>query len=162
GGGAAVSGPWTDFLDVLVPPSADGYLELRAFNDRRADLVPRQHFIKANAPDREDQIAMAVILDMAAGYDVYMGVAERGIESGKKSACSVLRALFIDIDIVKGGLDYDATLGKVDAFTPRPSVIINSGGGLHVYWMLKEPVNLWAEGAVAKTESLLRRLAAAL
>src|SRR5438132_4875746 len=117
---------WTDFLDVLVPPSADGFLELRSFNDR-TKLAPRQHFIKASAPDREQQIEAAIAIDLIDGYDCYTGVAERGIAAGKKASCSVLRALFIDIDVVKGGLDYTTTLDKVSAFVPSPSLIVNSG-----------------------------------
>jgi RepB DNA-primase from phage plasmid len=151
----------TNFLDVLVPPSADGFLELRSFNDRTG-VPPRQHFIKAGAPDREQQIQLALAQDTADGYDCYMGVAERGIPNGRKASCSVLRALFTDIDVVKAGLDWGTTLGKVFSFTPSPSIVANSGGGLHLYWVLKTPINLWAEGEVAKAESVLRRLAAAL
>jgi RepB DNA-primase from phage plasmid len=152
----------TDFLNVLVPPSAGGFLNLRAFNDRREDLYPQQAFVKADAPDREQQVSEFVDRVMLAGYDVYVGVAERAVPDGKKVSCSTLRALFIDIDVDKAGLDWGVTIAKVLTFKPAPTIIINSGGGLHVYWVLGTPINLRAEGEIQKTESLLRRLAAAL
>jgi hypothetical protein len=157
-----MSAPWTELLELLVPSTAAGYIDLRAFNDRRADLFPREVFVKADAPNREDQIAQFAIDSMIAGYDCYMGVAERGIASGKKTACSILRALFIDIDVVKEGLDFDATLARLKSFVQAPTLIVNSGGGLHAYFTLPTPINLWESGEVAKTESVLRRLAVAL
>lgn len=160
---------WSDFLDALVPPSADGYLELRSFNDARR-LPPRQHFIKADALDREEQITQVLSRDLLDGYDCYMGVAERWTDQptpdgrrGGKAACSYLRALFVDIDIAKNGLDEATIRAKLDAFVAPYSILVNSGGGLHVYWLSKDDaINLRADGEIAKTESILRRLAAAL
>jgi hypothetical protein len=152
---------WTDFIEMLVPSTAEGFINIRSFNDRTA-LPPRNHFIKANASDREAQLAAAVYQDMLENYDVYVALAERATPSGKKDACSFLRALFIDKDVVKEGADWGAALQQVFGFAPMPGVVINSGGGFHLYWPLRVPINLRVPGEIAKTESILRRLALAL
>jgi putative DNA primase/helicase len=148
-------------IDVLIPKDAEGFVNLRSFNDRKK-LPPRQTFVKASAPDREDEIKTAVATDLLGGYDTYVGTAERAYESGTKAACSILRALFVDIDVVKEGRAFKAELEKLDAFKPRPNIVINSGNGLHVYWGLSTPINLQAMGEIARAESLLRRLAVAV
>jgi len=51
----------------------------------------------------------------------------------------------IDVDIYKGyetELKAQAAISKfvIDAGLPEPSVMVNSGGGYHVYWVLDKPV----------------------
>ncbi|PJF24026.1 MAG: hypothetical protein CUN53_19915, partial [Phototrophicales bacterium] len=48
------------------------------------------------------------------------------------------------------------------AFNPLPSAIIDSGGGLHAYWLLKEPTSLIDEAARKQAAGILRGLFSAL
>ena len=153
--------PWTDFIEMLVPSTAEGFINIRSFNDA-TKLPPRNHFIKANAPDREAQLADAIYRDMLDQYDVYVALAERATPSGTKSACSWLRVLFIDKDVVKEGADWGTALRQIFDFKPAPGVVINSGGGFHLHWPLRVPIDLRVPAEIVKTESILRRLALAL
>jgi len=49
--------------------------------------------------------------------------------------------------------------GRLKAFTLAPSIVANSGWGLHVYWLLEEPLDLRREDRRAHAAALLRRLA---
>lgn len=59
-----------------------------------------------------------------------------------------LKALFLDIDVKGGDKGYasasDAVAALADFVTkssmPRPSIVVSSGGGLHVYWTLAAPL----------------------
>lgn len=89
----------------------------------------------------------------------YVGVAARRTDrDGSLAGCGELPALFADLDCKTQTID-DAR-AKLAAFPLPPSCVINSGGGLHPYWFLKEPYDLNTEAGNAK--DLLRRLAAGL
>ena len=68
--------------------------------------------------------------------DIYFGVFTRTEASGKAAACGVTRAIWCDYDnmtlaSVKGAM--------LDSGAPTPSIYINSGHGIHAYWILKDP-----------------------
>jgi hypothetical protein len=88
-----------------------------------------------------------------------MGVAtRRDASSGELKNCQHLGALFVDIDFKR--TPEPAARERVARMPLPPSAIVQSGGGLHVYWFLREPFLLPADGEYAK--GLLRRLALAL
>ena len=100
----------------------------------------------------------AFIVDHGA-EDLYMGVATRRDASGGALAnCQHLGALFADVDF-KTTPEPEIRGHLANSLLP-PSAIVHSGGGLHCYWFLREPLALPDEAARAKT--LLRRLAAHL
>jgi putative DNA primase/helicase len=70
----------------------------------------------------------------------------------------VIRAVFIDIDF-KDTPEDKARLA-LDSFPLRFSFLVNSGGGFHCYWALKEPVVIMPPAEEFK--GLLRRTALAL
>ena len=91
------------------------------------------------------------------GQDQYFGVATRRSDrDGTLANCAQLPALFVDLDTA------DATkadaLNRLNACLCPPSIIINSGGGYHVYWLLCEPLEL--PDAKEDAYRLLRGLAA--
>ena len=61
------------------------------------------------------------------GGDTYYGVALRKNRGDEKSDVYGTRALWVDVDVL--------TLPKS---TFVPSIIVHSGGGFHLYWLLKE------------------------
>jgi hypothetical protein len=77
---------------------------------------------------------------------VYYGVGKRAADAkdGRKESVLELPALWSDIDVGKHGWDY-ATIVKAIHDLPgslQPSALVHSGGGLHAYWLLTEPVTL--------------------
>ena len=88
--------------------------------------------------------------------------ARRMPNDGTLANCGALPALFVDLDFsgeahaAAGVTEVDARQRLADVPLP-PSLVVQSGGGLQAWWFLKEPIDLQAEAAEAKT--LLRRLA---
>jgi P4 family phage/plasmid primase-like protien len=99
------------------------------------------------------------------GMGVYFGVATRGDWkkangdlSGAKDNVAECPALWVDIDCVKAGIPGDAALHAL-AFLPfPPSIVVNSGGGLHAYWVLEEALDV-SDGHYVNVEIALRQLA---
>lgn len=136
-----------DFFAALFP-DPDGLIELRALPSKTRD------FFKPH-----DSEGIERFIRVNAGEDLYFGVATRRTrDSGKRENCSLLHVLFVDIDF-KVTPEPEAR-AKLQRFPLKPSIIVNSGGGLHVYYLLWEPLDLQTEAA--KARSLLRRLALTL
>ncbi|MBC7854563.1 MAG: hypothetical protein IAF94_14115, partial [Pirellulaceae bacterium] len=90
------------------------------------------------------------------GWHMYAGVNPRPTEGVSGDASIVLaRCLFADFD---GGCTVEQALAKIQAAgMPRPSMLIDSGGGAHTYWRLCDPIDDLAEFRL-----LQKRIAAAL
>lgn len=77
--------------------------------------------------------------------------------SGALENCQHLPALFLDADF-KATPEADVRQ-RLEAFPLRPSLEIHSGGGLHLYWFLREPIDLQVSEERETARTLLRRLA---
>ena len=87
-----------------------------------------------------------------------LGVATRkDTSNGTLDNLAQVPALFIDWDCSPA----DAH-ARLEGFPFPVSLLVESGLGLHGYWLLKEPIDLGESGTVHYTASLLRRLAAYL
>ena len=74
--------------------------------------------------------------------DVYVGVATRANgKGGQLKDCLGLHAVFTDIDF-KDFPSEAAARTELTRFPLPPSSVVATGGGLHVYWFLTEPLNL--------------------
>jgi hypothetical protein len=90
----------------------------------------------------------------------YFGVALRTPVSAKDRKgdarhCQTLTALFVDADFKH--LGEVETRKRLSDFPIPPSIVLNSGGGLHPYWLLRQPLDLQRDYRGA--QSILRRLA---
>ena len=90
----------------------------------------------------------------------YFGVALRTPASAKDRKgdaphCQTLTALFVDADFKH--LGEVETRRRLADFPIPASIIVNSGGGLHPYWLLRHPLDLQRDYRGA--QSILRRLA---
>lgn len=116
----------------------------------------------------------------AGGRDIYFctstqAMAERKEGKGgrvyyralrSRDQAAKLKALFIDIDLKEGDKGYatskelTAALGQFLRATslPQPTMMVGSGGGLHIYWLLATPLGLaeWSELAFALNEAIKR------
>lgn len=139
-----------DFLAALHPHDGPGLIDLRALPSkaqafiRPGDIEAVERFIRAHADE-----------------NLYVGVATRkSPDSGKLENCGLLHVLFIDIDF-KDISEAEARV-LLERFPFPPSIIVASGGGLHCYWLLKEPLNLQDPEERQNAYSLLKRLAGVL
>jgi len=119
------------------------YLELRAFATGRKN---RQAFCELS-PE-----AMLRAVEQAQGwsedgYDVFFGVHPRRKPRGTADSVATLVGVFVDIDCGPGK-PYPTSENATDRLAhlvsngevPPPSAVVASGTGVHVYWLLKEPV----------------------
>lgn len=136
-----------DFLRRVLPPEGL-YVSFSLTPDGR----PRQQFHQD-----VDALAARVARLSDEGRNVYYAVGSFQDEAGGRKAANVhsLKALFLDVDCGpdKPYPSWREGLRAVGAFVadhklPRP-VIVSSGNGLHVYWILTEalPLPEWARYA---------------
>ena len=135
-----------DFLAALHP---HGCRELRA--------IPK------NKQERPTAVALDVdnldgvsryIATVGKSRDLYIGVATRDHDRQPVA----LHALFTDIDNKDFATEAEAR-ESLAAFPLKPSAIVQSGGGLHVYWISRTPIDL-TNGGAPRAKTLLRKLAA--
>jgi hypothetical protein len=135
-----------DFLAAVQPNQ--GFAELRAI---RNGAVHQQFF-----EDRRELMAEALKLD-AMGWDAYWGVLPRVRQSGKAEDCwPVTQTLWADVDSKHLDGTKLAALLALGRSTVPPSILVDSGNGLHAYWLLREPI------AFGKASEAMKGLATAI
>ncbi|MFO7970983.1 MAG: phage/plasmid primase, P4 family [Desulfobacterales bacterium] len=84
-----------------------------------------------------------------AGYNVYFGVNPRDGNGGGKGNIKNCVAHHVDIDYGKSGhkkgpgyLTYEEALSAIDSFPIAPTLIVHSGGGFHLYYVLDKPAEI--------------------
>jgi hypothetical protein len=133
------------YLEAVHPPASAGFTELRALPSRARTFVAVG-----------DVVGVETFMAAHVNENVYTGVATRRTRaSGALENCGELWTLFVDLDF-KTVAEADAR-ARLEAFPLPPSLVVHSGGGLHVYWQLREPFALPEDAAEAT--SLLRRMA---
>jgi hypothetical protein len=127
-----------DFLSALWTPP-HGYGELRFI--QRGNVI--QEFINLTDEDAYDRAARLAAIRNGQGYDCYMGVLRRQRPGGKAAdAADMSPVLWADIDPYKAsaGDGPSDSLMWVLTFAVPPSIIVDSGHGIHVYWLLRQAV----------------------
>lgn len=96
------------------------------------------------------------------GRGMFFGVCTRltGSHSGKRVDLAECPALWVDMDTDKLGLDKDAVITALRPLPFPPSVITDSGGGLHAYWKFNEAIDVRADsdGAEETEEAIVATL----
>ena len=142
------------FLNSLYQYCAGGFIHILLI-DRNKNTINK--FIPAEKLD-----SIAPFLKGHIGYNVYFGVATRLNEDMTKEGIIEIPCLWVEIDLTdKNGLDIPEDrkreiLQRLKDFPLKPSFLINSGGGIHVYWKLKNP---FSKEELLLAENLLKRLA---
>jgi len=97
-----------------------------------------------------------------SGYNIFWGVATRVDGDMTKEGIVEIPCLWVEIDLTdKKGADIPEDekkeiLRQLNDFPLKPTFVINSGGGLHVYWKLKTPLS---KSEIPLAENLLKKLA---
>ena len=87
------------------------------------------------------------------------GVALRRGEDGRKRGVCSVPAVWADLD-AKAGHTRESRLEQVMALPYHPSILVWTGGGWHVYWLLVKPAVSLEE--MERVEMVMRRIAARL
>jgi hypothetical protein len=150
-----------DFLSALYHGAPDDlYIELRCIHPTTGDA---RSFWSRIGDKRSLTNAFRRAEDLnRTGYGCYFAPCPRNGRSGKADAAALLPALWVDLDCDDDPVRRAAALARLHSFDPLPSAIIDSGGGLHAYWLLCEPVMLADDAARIRAASILRGLFSAL
>jgi putative DNA primase/helicase len=124
------------FLETLFSryfKDYDSYLELRFIGqDASSNFYRRGEMTEKDWAD---------VIELNQTHHVYFGVNPRPLSKEKKQDdIRDIVTLWVDVD----GKDFDGgkdeALRRVQGFPIAPSVIVDSGHGYHVYWVLTEPI----------------------
>jgi P4 family phage/plasmid primase-like protien len=129
----------SDFLAQFFSETTEHAVEIRALPNERGEgqskprftrdpKIIEEHCAKWDQPDRA----------------VYFGVATRltGAPTGTRADLAELPALWVDIDCGKIGLEKDAVVAVLRTMPIAPSIIVDSGYGIHGYWLLREAIDI--------------------
>jgi len=130
-----------DFLGVLYPNVPDKlWLELRCIHPETGEV--RSFWAQqANDKQRESMLRQADKLN-GEGYGVYFAPCLRREKKGNAASAVLVPALWVDVDCDGDQSKRDKGLAKLREFDTAPSIIVDSGGGWHGYWLLDEPFQL--------------------
>jgi hypothetical protein len=133
------------FLAILFAPT--DLVEVRAFHRERAGGCTLQEW----RPVRElgGLVPRISLANTDGESNVYLGINPRIREGGKEEDVALARCLFADWDDVQPD-QLDAVLAEAEL--PQPTLIVDSGHGVHAYWLLTEPITdmaLWRAAQAA-------------
>jgi hypothetical protein len=131
------------FLTTLFDRFTQGFVEIRQIT-RQGGLT--REWISIDNP------TLPVFPD---DQHIYFGVATRQYGKGGKSDIVEIPAAWTDIDFKNKDIDRDEVDRRIVAFPLQPSIVINSGNGYHLYWILNTPAKI---GDIPKIEDINRRL----
>jgi hypothetical protein len=109
----------TEFFQTIYQ-FCEGYIELRPFLHCTDDLTQIQPFC-----------------DAQKSHDLYFGVATRDGKAGRAENVIDVPCVWCDADFNK--VPKEILSSQLKRFPFKPSIIVESGGGVHFYWLLKEP-----------------------
>ena len=160
------------FFEALYA-NQTGILELRAFGHEKSDDLAAEAQRKAASklrdfvPVIEGKLDIARVNIFLQGCEknrlgAYFGVALRTESAiidkkGDGAHCKVLTALFVDADFKH--LGEAETRRRITEFPLVPSMVVASGGGLHSYWILSDPLLLQVGMEMEAAKLILRNLA---
>jgi bacterioferritin-associated ferredoxin len=133
-----------DFLNTLYGGASHGFLTVWTLADKRTA------FFSAT----ETASAVSYAESRFAKHDVYFGVGLRKERLGEHQRggnddVGVIPAFWSDID-VKGDAHKETALPEtadialdfLNTLPLKPSIVVNSGNGLHVYWLFDKPLGI--------------------
>lgn len=121
-----------------------------AQRDERGRRRTRSHWWPTSRPP--------LPLPGGAALDIYMGVHPcRTRRSDRQRATletvAAINCLYAEFD-TSAQFTKASLLAHVQALTPPPSVIVDSGGGYHAYWLLDEPFLLTSQAERVRAQGL--------
>lgn len=139
-----------DFLARFFGGVTEHAVELRSFTNEPEDNSGRPLFGR----DMELVGAHCRRWDME-GRGMFFGTCTRlpGVSKGTRQHLSECRALWVDIDCMKHGIDTADAISVLRSLPFPPSIIIGSGGGIHAYWLLSEAIDVSVGNGPVPTEA---------
>ncbi len=97
-----------------------------------------------------------------SGHGVFFAPCLRSEKKGSAETAAIAPALWVDIDCDDHPQQRSNALEKLQTFEPKPSIILDSGGGWHAYWLLDQPFVLQDDEARQQIANILHGVFAAV
>lgn len=135
-----------EFLRLLYACMPDGYLGITYIAPEGVALSPDNitQFKPLPLPRVNVALDFTRVHEMnARGYSVYFRVMAQNqshewYRRGLTQESIYTRVLWTEVDFKDIG--QDAALAAVERFPHYPSIVVSSGGGLHLYWLLRQVI----------------------
>lgn len=128
----------SEFLAALYPDVPDKlWLELRCIHPETGEV--RSFWAQPDNDKQREPIFKQADMLNTEGYGVYFAPCLRKEKKGSAASAALVPALWVDADCDGDPIQRDKGLTKLHEFEPAPSVIVDSGGGWHAYWLLDAP-----------------------
>ena len=152
----------TLFSAYLKEAARPAYIEVRGKRESDKDMTFRRFYLGIDL----------LIKDMSqwpADRHYWYGVALRWSDTqGKKEHCLVLTVIFTDVDYGTAGHKKknrwetrEEAQAAIDAFPIKPAIVVHTGGGFQLYWILSEPFG-FENGNYAKVEATMKGIGLAI
>src|ERR1044072_3786964 len=143
-----------EFFSLVWPSRllTNEMLELRLIHRQDTSVLKRVFFA-----DRSEIVQAAQ--EYSRDYNVYFGVSTRFGKASTKRDCYRVSCLWLDLDKHKmsdSNPPFDKLSFILDNKTQKPNIIVDSGGGLHAYWLLESPILVRDEQKRARVEEIAR------
>ncbi|MCE5210740.1 MAG: AAA family ATPase [Deltaproteobacteria bacterium] len=129
------------FLNTLFAPCTQGFVEIRQISDQ--GIITREW----------KSLVDPTFSGFPNDQNIYVGVATRQDGKGGKANIEEIPAVWVDIDFKD--IDRNEVDKRIKIFSLQPSIIVNSGNGYHLYWILKTPAKI---NDIQKIEDINKRL----
>ena len=146
--------PSVTFFKLLYQHCEDGFINLRFLHKETHQVINK--FILLS----EIETIPGILKRYQNDHNCFFAVATRVKNDGTKAGILQVPALWIDLDLK--GLspeEKNKRRKRVRDFPLNPSLWVNSGGGFHAYFLLKEPAS---KEDIPQVENLLKKLAPCL
>jgi P4 family phage/plasmid primase-like protien len=147
------------FLTAIFGDKDAGQIELRGISIQRQKPAIGM-FTDIGAAARRGHA-----LDLP-GHGVYFGTCTRKATAsgGTRHDLDQCFGVWLDVDTLKDGLAKQDVIKALRTCPRVPSIVIDSGGGIHAYWLFHEPVSIAADSredqeAGEAIEAILKHLA---
>lgn len=121
-------------------PDQGGTLEIRGISPARVEGRSVSAWFPLDQSTGAYRSAVKYAREInAAGYDAFFGVNPRVNRGQEDNDCLAGVALWVDVDGLADRGAAEAKLEKVLEHPLAADLAVFTGGGIHVYWILKEP-----------------------
>lgn len=147
-----VQGQHAPLIDALFHPN--DLVELRAIESwqEQGKRQSKLHW-RAWLTPHELNMNSAKLHALNEAADIFFGVNARLRRGSTKEAIGKCRSVWADFD----GVASAEVLRTCSAINLAPSIVVESGHGVHAYWLLEEPFDVHTSEERNRFESMLRR-----
>ncbi len=132
------------FASRWITPQADFFFKLFG------DCLEDGRFIEFRLINRHENKARQEFFPSVEGlleaarkqeplWDYYFGVHPRDSKNGTSEAVKCVTCIWADCDWKNFEGGREGAIKRIQNFPLRPTVVVESGNGFHLYWLLKEP-----------------------